>query len=61
VALVQQCRAAGLVLLDVQMASAHLESMGAVTLPRREYLRRLGAAVDLAVNFTAAPFVPPVE
>ena len=61
VALVQQCRAAGLVLLDVQMPSAHLESMGAVTLPRREYLRRLGAAVDLAVNFTAAPFVPPVE
>ena len=61
VALVQQCRTAGLVLLDVQMPSAHLESMGAVTLPRREYLRRLGAAVDLAVNFTAAPFVPPVE
>jgi leucyl/phenylalanyl-tRNA--protein transferase len=61
VALVQQCRAAGFLLLDVQMPSDHLESMGAVTLPRTEYLRLLGFAVNREVNFTAAAFVPPVE
>jgi leucyl/phenylalanyl-tRNA--protein transferase len=61
VALVQQCRASGLDLLDVQMPSAHLASMGAVTVPRAEYLRRLAAAVDRPVNFAAAPFVSPVE
>ena len=61
VALVQQCRAAGMSLLDVQMPSPHLASMGAVTVPRREYLRRLAHAVDCAVNFTAAASVRPVE
>jgi leucyl/phenylalanyl-tRNA---protein transferase len=61
VALVQQCRAAGLALLDVQMPSAHLASMGAVTVRRAEYLRRLAAVVDRPVNFTVATSVPPVE
>ena len=61
VALVQQCRAAGVDLVDVQMPSAHLTSMGAVTLSRSEYLRRLAAVVDRPVNFTAAASVPPVE
>jgi leucyl/phenylalanyl-tRNA--protein transferase len=61
VALVQQCRATGVQLLDVQMPSAHLESMGAVTLPRAAYLRRLAGVVDRPVNFTTAPSVPPVE
>ena len=61
VALVQQCRATGVELLDVQMPSDHLASMGAATLPRAEYLRRLAAVVDRRVNFTGAPSVPPVE
>jgi leucyl/phenylalanyl-tRNA---protein transferase len=61
VALVQQCRASGLPLLDVQMPSEHLRTMGAVTIPRTEYLRRLAAVVDRSVNFTAAPLVPTVE
>jgi leucyl/phenylalanyl-tRNA--protein transferase len=61
VALVQQCRASGVSLLDVQMPSSHLESMGAVTIARTEYLRRLAAVVDRTVNFTVAPSVPPVE
>jgi leucyl/phenylalanyl-tRNA--protein transferase len=61
VALAQQCRAAGVGLLDVQMPSAHLASMGAVTVSRKEYLRRLAAVVDRSVNFTGAPSVPPVE
>lgn len=54
VALVQQCRTAGVELLDVQMPSAHLTSMGAVILPRADYLRRLAAVVDRPVNFAAA-------
>jgi leucyl/phenylalanyl-tRNA--protein transferase len=61
VALVQQCRATGIELLDVQMPTAHLASLGAVTVRRAEYLRRLAAAVERPVNFTAAPSVPPVE
>ena len=61
VALVQQCRATGIALLDVQMPSPHLAAMGAVTLPRAEYLRRLAAVVDRPVNFAARPSVSPVE
>jgi leucyl/phenylalanyl-tRNA--protein transferase len=61
VALVQQCRATGVELLDVQMPSAHLTSMGAVTVSRKEYLRRVAQVVDRAVNFTAAAAVPPVQ
>ena len=61
VALVQQCRATGIELLDVQMPTAHLASLGAVTIRRAEYLRRLAAIVDRPVNFTAAASVPPVE
>jgi len=61
VALVQQCRASGVDLLDVQMPSSHLASMGAVTVARREYLRRLADVVDRPVNFTATRSVPPVE
>jgi leucyl/phenylalanyl-tRNA---protein transferase len=61
VALVQQCRNTGLELIDVQMPSAHLASMGALTVRRADYLRRLAAVADRPVNFTAAPFVPPVE
>ena len=61
VALVQQCRAAGLDLLDVQMPTPHLASLGAVTISRAEYLRRLAAVVERSVNFTAAASVTPVE
>jgi leucyl/phenylalanyl-tRNA---protein transferase len=61
VALVQQCRTTGIELLDVQMPTAHLASLGAVTIRRAEYLRRLAAVVDRPVNFTAAASVPPVE
>jgi len=35
--------------------------MGAVTVRRAEYLRRLAAVVDRPVNFTVATSVPPVE
>jgi leucyl/phenylalanyl-tRNA--protein transferase len=45
VALVDQLRAGGASLLDVQWTTPHLESLGAVDIPRRQYLERLAAAV----------------
>lgn len=40
-------RANGVVLFDVQWMTPHLSSLGAIDLPRTEYLRRLKAAVPL--------------
>lgn len=37
---------AGVTLFDVQWLTPHLESMGAIEVPRTEYLRRLAAAVS---------------
>ncbi len=52
VALVRTVFAAGVELFDVQFSTAHLERLGAYTVPRAEYLRRLavvsGRDVDLA-------------
>lgn len=45
VALVDQLRADGTVLLDVQWRTDHLASLGVVALPRTEYLMRLADAV----------------
>lgn len=45
VALVELLRSAGAVLLDVQWATPHLRSLGALEVSRREYLSRLGAAI----------------
>lgn len=53
VALAQHARAVGVQLIDVQLPTPHLASMGAVTVPRDEYLRRLALAVTRAVDFTA--------
>jgi leucyl/phenylalanyl-tRNA--protein transferase len=41
VALVERLRQRGYVLFDVQMTTGHTERMGAVEIPRSEYLRRL--------------------
>lgn len=46
VALVEWLRAEGVVLLDVQWMTPHLESLGAVTMPRQEYLAALRRAID---------------
>ncbi len=46
VALVDRLRAGGASLLDVQWPTDHLVSLGAVELPRAEYLRRLADARD---------------
>jgi leucyl/phenylalanyl-tRNA--protein transferase len=44
-ALVERLQAIGAVLLDVQWLTPHLASLGAVEVPRAEYLRRLDAAL----------------
>lgn len=50
VALVEHARRVGLTLLDVQVPSAHLASLGARTIPRREYLARVAAAIARPVR-----------
>jgi leucyl/phenylalanyl-tRNA--protein transferase len=51
VALVQHARRVGVTLIDAQVPSAHIASMGAVTLRRDDYLARLADAVDRPVLF----------
>ncbi|MCD9625408.1 leucyl/phenylalanyl-tRNA--protein transferase [Rhabdothermincola salaria] len=52
VALVEHLRSIGVVLLDVQWLTDHLTSLGAVEIPRVDYLARLRQALDT----TTAPF-----
>jgi len=47
--LVEVLRLGGATLLDVQWTTPHLVSLGAVDLPRVEYLRRLGGALEHAL------------
>jgi leucyl/phenylalanyl-tRNA--protein transferase len=60
VALVRLLRAAGGAerLLDVQWQTPHLESLGAIELPRRDYLSRLDAALKLPAPIWSAPPEP---
>jgi leucyl/phenylalanyl-tRNA--protein transferase len=51
VALVQHARRVGITLVDVQVPSSHLASLGALAIPRREYLDRLARALDRPVAF----------
>ena len=51
VALVERMKVRGLVLLDVQFTTAHLERFGAIEIPRAEYLTRLAEALALPVSF----------
>ena len=45
VALVDELRAAGVSLLDVQWSTDHLASLGTIEIPRDAYLRLLGEAI----------------
>jgi leucyl/phenylalanyl-tRNA--protein transferase len=51
VALVQHARRVGTSLLDVQVPTDHLATLGARAVPRTEYLRLLAAALRLRVAF----------
>jgi leucyl/phenylalanyl-tRNA--protein transferase len=42
-------------LFDVQMMTAHLRTMGAVEIPRAEYLERLREAVETNAQFAPGP------
>jgi leucyl/phenylalanyl-tRNA--protein transferase len=50
-ALVDHLRARGFTLLDAQVPTPHLGRLGAVEVPRSEYLRRLQRALELPVKF----------
>lgn len=47
VALVAQLHSIGVILLDVQWLTPHLESLGAIEIPRNEYLSRLADALAI--------------
>ena len=49
--LVAHLRARGYQLLDIQQWTPHTGRLGAVEIPRIEYLRRLAAVTDLPVTF----------
>jgi leucyl/phenylalanyl-tRNA--protein transferase len=49
--LVARLKASGYQLLDTQFVTEHLARFGAVEIPRHDYLRRLGRALDLPVVF----------
>lgn len=50
--LVERLRACGFTLLDAQVPTPHLTSLGAVAIPRAAYLRRLQAALALKVTLS---------
>jgi leucyl/phenylalanyl-tRNA--protein transferase len=50
--LVERLRACGFTLLDAQVPTPHLTSLGAVAIPRAAYLRRLQAALPLKVTLS---------
>ncbi|HTP60261.1 MAG TPA: leucyl/phenylalanyl-tRNA--protein transferase [Spirochaetia bacterium] len=52
VSMAEKLAASGFALFDVQMMTPHLQSMGAVEIPREEYLRRLAAATEMEVSFS---------
>jgi leucyl/phenylalanyl-tRNA--protein transferase len=49
--LIERLRAGGFSLLDAQVQTPHLERLGATTIPRDEYLRRLRAALAQPATF----------
>lgn len=49
--LVERLRARGHVLLDIQQATPHMRRMGAKEIPRRKYLERLRAALEIPATF----------
>ena len=59
VSMAKKLTASGFALFDVQLMTPHLQSMGAIEVPREEYLRRLAAATELPVDFTAADSTGP--
>lgn len=59
--LVDRLRLGGFRLFDTQFLTAHLASLGAVEIPREEYLRRLRAALSKPADFDRAGPPPPAQ
>ena len=53
--LIARLRVGGFTLLDTQFITAHLRQFGAVEIPRREYLKRLEAALAVPADFFRLP------
>ncbi len=53
--LVDGLRAGGFLLLDTQMITDHLQTFGAMEIPRAEYQRRLALALARRANFRCPP------
>lgn len=51
VSLVERMRDRGFTLLDTQFLTPHLAGLGATEITRSEYLRRLGAAITIPIQF----------
>jgi leucyl/phenylalanyl-tRNA---protein transferase len=49
--LFEHLRQRGFTLFDTQIITPHTASLGAIEIPRREYLRRLEQAIELPVRF----------
>lgn len=58
--LTSQLHAAGFVLFDAQLPTAHLQRMGARTISRTEYLQRLDRALEAHPEFPRHPPQPPL-
>ena len=54
VALVERMQRCGFALLEVQWTTPHLRLFGAVEIPRRQYRRRLAAAIEMECDFVEA-------
>lgn len=53
--LVDHLRQAGFALLDTQFITPHLESLGAIEIPRDDYRAQLAKALELDTDFGAVP------
>lgn len=51
VALMRCCQAGGFTLIDSQWITPHLASLGAIEIPRQEYLARLRKAIETPARF----------
>jgi leucyl/phenylalanyl-tRNA--protein transferase len=49
--LVERLRAGGFTLLDAQVPTPHLARLGAITIPRADYLARLRRALTVPARF----------
>ena len=60
--LMERLKTRGFTLVDSQWSTPHLDRMGAVEIPRDEYLKRLAEAIELPVTFVdpaSSPAITP--